>query len=462
MKALLVDLIGSIRENRIFLLILLLTFASYGLLVVLYANKRQKIALILEKAFLIFFLCCLTGCRLTPFLHWHPTYLIQPPLNFILAYFQLVIYAFMLVTLFTRVKFFANRKLLKLLQLSIISNPFFWGLLVMAMMSISWSSSPLITLKAVMVLACINILAIYLVGQYEGQELFDIPMWSMAVMGLMSFVIRRKSNVGGSHGGGLAGVLPSKNQLGILMAVATVLWYLRANHQSKQRWLSWGIAAISFMLIPQTKSSGALVLLMTLFALVVSTNFLKKLKFQYAVIGITSLLFITMLISILIVTNLEQIVGALGRDLTLTGRTEIWADYWAAAQQRLWLGYAPYGFWQHWLGVNNPAEKWNTRWWMPPHAHNGFLDVTLDLGLIGLGILLLSFLVTLIQAIQYLFNGKGGESSIPLILLMYAFQVNLSETQFLRPYLLWFLYVLVTVKLSVTFVSSNKSKNHLS
>ncbi|NES25099.1 MAG: O-antigen ligase family protein [Symploca sp. SIO3E6] len=240
------------------------------------------------------------------------------------------------------------------------------------------------------------------------------------------------------------------------MAIASVLWYLRANHQSKQRWLSWGIAAISVILIPQTKSSGALFLFITLFALVVSTNFLKKLKFQYAVVGITSLLFITMLISILIVTNLEQILGATGKDLTLTGRTQIWADYWAAAQQRLWLGYAPYGFWQDWLGVNNPAEKWNTRWWMPPHTHNGFLDVTLDLGLIGLAILLLSFLVNLIQAIRYLFKGKGGESTIPLILLVYAFQVNLSETQFLRPYLLWFLYVLVTVKLSVTFVAESQ------
>ncbi|NES20240.1 MAG: hypothetical protein F6K41_15235, partial [Symploca sp. SIO3E6] len=242
MKSLLVDLIGSIRGNRIFLLILLLTFASYGLLIVLYANKIKKFALILEKAFLIFFLCCLAGFRLTPFLHWHPNYLIRPPLNFILSYFQLVIYAFMIVTLLTRIQFFAKTKLLKVLQLSIIGNPFFWGLLVMAMMSISWSSSPLITLKAVMVLACINILAIYLVGQYEGQELFDIPMWSMAIMGLMSFVIRRRSNVGvTAEGGGLAGVLPSKNQLGILMAVASVLWYLRANHQSKQRWLSWGI-----------------------------------------------------------------------------------------------------------------------------------------------------------------------------------------------------------------------------
>ncbi|NER98415.1 MAG: O-antigen ligase family protein [Symploca sp. SIO1B1] len=458
MKALLVDLIGSIRGNRIFLLILLCTFASYGLLVILYANKKQKIALILEKGFIVFCLCCLAGLRVTPFLHWHPYFLIRPPLNSILANFQLVIYGFMIIVLFSRIKIFINQKLINVLRLSIVGNPFFWALLIMLILSISWSSSPLITLKAVIVLAFINILATYLVGQYEDQELFNIPMWSMAIIALMSHVVRRRTNITASNNyvGGLSGVLPSKNQLGTLMAVATVLWLLRSKNSSKQRWLSWVIAAISLILILQANSTGGLFLFITLFTLAVSTNFLKKLRFQYAVIVIICLLLITILSNIVIVANVERILGAAGKDLTLSSRTEIWSDILPAIQQRLWWGHGSYAFWQNWREAANPAAKWMTVNWMPPHAHNGFLDVTVDLGLIGLVIFLLSFLVTLIQAVWYLLKVRGYESVIPLLIIAYAFQVNLSESQFLRPYILWFWYVLVTVKLSVTFVASRK------
>ncbi len=458
MKSLLVDLIGTIRENRIFLLFMLLTFASYGLLVVIYANKNQKIALILEKGFLIFVLCCLAGLRITPFFHWHPYFFIRPPYNSILTNFQLIIYGFIIVVLFLRIKIFINQKLINILRLSVIGNPFFWVLIIMSLMSVGWSSSPFITLKAVIILGCINIVATYLVGQYEDQELFHIPMWSMGIIALMSNIVRRRTNLTASNNfvGGLAGVLPSKNQLGTLMAITTVLWLLRANNSSKQRWLSWGMAAISFVLILQANSTGGLFLFITLFTLAVSTNFLKKLRFQYAVIVTMSLLLITILINILIVANVERILGAAGKDTTLSSRTEIWSDIWPAIQQRLWLGHGSYAFWQDWQEVANPAVKWITGVWIPPHAHNGFFDVTVDLGLIGLVIFLLSFLVTLIQSIWYLLKIRGYEAAIPLIILAYAFQVNLSESQFLRPYLLWFWYVLVTVKLSVTFVAGHK------
>ncbi|NER98731.1 MAG: O-antigen ligase family protein [Symploca sp. SIO1B1] len=456
MKALLVDLIGSIRGNRIFLLILLCTFASYGLLVILYANKNKKIALVLEKVIFIFLLCCLAGLKVTPFLHWHPYFLIRPPLNSILANFQLVIYSFMFIVLFSRIKIFINQKMINVMRLSIIGNPFFWGLSIMLITSALWSLSPLITLKAVIILLCINLLATYLVGQYKDQELFDIPMWSMAIIALMSHVVRRRTNLGAASAGGLAGVLSSKNQLGTLMAITTVLWWLRGNNSSKQRWLSWSIAAISFTLIPQANSTGGLFLFITLLTLGVFTNFLKKLRFQYAVIVTMSLLLITILINIVIVANVEQILGAAGKDLTFTGRTEVWSDIWPTIQQHLWLGHGSYAFWQNWREAANPAAKWITGKWMPPHAHNGFLDVTVDLGLIGLVIFLLSFLVTLIQAVWYLLKRKDYEAIIPLIVIAYAFQVNLSESQFLRPYLLWFWYVLVTVKLSVTFVASRR------
>ena len=38
------------------------------------------------------------------------------------------------------------------------------------------------------------------------------------------------------------------------------------------------------------------------------------------------------------------------------------------------------------------ADIWKLEPWRPTHAHNGFIDVWLDLGAIGLGVLLLSII----------------------------------------------------------------------
>jgi|GEM_PF-342478 len=449
------DLIKELLSNRILLLVVLLICVSYGLLVMVSASKNQKFALFLEKIFLIFVVFCLSDIKVSPFFHWHPIQLIRPAFSPIMSKLQLVICAGMIFILIARVKSFVKTKLIKVLQLAIVGNPFFWLVLLMGFVSVLWSNTPFITFKAVLALAAINILAIYMVGQYEGQELFDIPMWSMAMIALMSFIIPKQDKAG--HG--LAGVLFSKNNLGTTMAIATALWYLRATYKPQHRWLSWSITAIVFILIPQAKSTGAWFLLITLFSFIILINFLKKLKFQYAVIGFVSFFLISFAMSILIAVNGEAILAAFGKDLTFTGRTDVWSDYSRAVKERLWLGYGPYAFWQQWLGLNNPAAKWDRGGWIPPHAHNGFFDMAIDLGLIGLLIFSISLLVGIVQATLYLLKGRGYEVILPIILLIFSFQLNISETRFFRPYLPWFLHVLATVQLSVAWAANRNLQN---
>jgi O-antigen ligase len=66
--------------------------------------------------------------------------------------------------------------------------------------------------------------------------------------------------------------------------------------------------------------------------------------------------------------------AAMGREDNLTGRTEIWATLIPYAMQRPIWGYGYGGFW-------TPEIKAITS----THAHNGYLDIIIDLGVIGLG-----------------------------------------------------------------------------
>jgi exopolysaccharide production protein ExoQ len=80
----------------------------------------------------------------------------------------------------------------------------------------------------------------------------------------------------------------------------------------------------------------------------------------------------------------DLVLATLGRNRTLTGRTDVWA---AVLQMNpnsvLGAGYETF-----WLGDRLEA-LWTLFWWHPNQAHNGYIEVYLNLGLFGL--LLLGF-----------------------------------------------------------------------
>src|SRR5207302_5013109 len=80
----------------------------------------------------------------------------------------------------------------------------------------------------------------------------------------------------------------------------------------------------------------------------------------------------------------ELAVAALGRDVTLTGRTGLWPLAVDAIAERWWFGHGYGAFWLGWDGES--ASIWRGLSWRPAHAHNGILDLGLELGVAGIGL----------------------------------------------------------------------------
>jgi exopolysaccharide production protein ExoQ len=72
----------------------------------------------------------------------------------------------------------------------------------------------------------------------------------------------------------------------------------------------------------------------------------------------------------------------MGRDSTLTGRTELWKELIGMNANPM-LGT---GFESFWLG-ERLQKLWELHWWHPNEAHNGYLEVYLNLGFIGVAML---------------------------------------------------------------------------
>jgi exopolysaccharide production protein ExoQ len=100
----------------------------------------------------------------------------------------------------------------------------------------------------------------------------------------------------------------------------------------------------------------------------------KRWVVHVAVVAVMAIAYVALFLGV----GLEYI----GKDPTLTNRTELWDDIERIDIDPL-LGA---GFESFWLGKR--LEKlWSIYWWRPNEAHNGYLEVFLNLGWIGVAIL---------------------------------------------------------------------------
>lgn len=139
----------------------------------------------------------------------------------------------------------------------------------------------------------------------------------------------------------------------------------------------------------------------------------------------------------------SKIVTMLGRDPTLTDRTEVWADA-IALQSRSLTGM---GFESFWLGsrLDWMSAKW---WWQPSQAHNGYIEMYLNLGVIGL----ILFLAMIVSTFRKAAAGLTKESEFEFSRLRLAFLIailahNYTEATFKGVHLLWTIFYLIAIEI---------------
>jgi hypothetical protein len=133
------------------------------------------------------------------------------------------------------------------------------------------------------------------------------------------------------------------------------------------------------------------------------------------------------------------LVQAMGRDSTLTTRTQLWEDIMRMPVNPL-VGT---GFESFWLG-DRAKSLWAKHWWHPNQAHNGYLEVFLNLG--WLGVTLLGFLIgwgygNVIRALRR--DPELGK--LRLALLMAALLYNLTEAAFKVMHPVWIIFILAVM-----------------
>jgi exopolysaccharide production protein ExoQ len=118
------------------------------------------------------------------------------------------------------------------------------------------------------------------------------------------------------------------------------------------------------------------------------------------------------------------LVTAIGRDPTLTGRTELWNEIIQMAGNPM-FGTGFESFWQG----SRLARLWSIHWWHPNQAHNGYLEVFLNLGWTGLALLALLIVKGYRNAVSMLSRGVE-EGSLRLAYVVVGIIYSLTEAGF--------------------------------
>jgi O-antigen ligase len=106
--------------------------------------------------------------------------------------------------------------------------------------------------------------------------------------------------------------------------------------------------------------------------------------------------------------------------------------------QRPLLGYGFGAFWDA-LGPGEAVRA--AVGWVTPHAHNGFLDLWLDMGLVGLLTFVTRYMVGVRRAWAMMRSSADAEGFWPLAYLLVFLLINITETAVYQNLFVWAIFV---------------------
>ncbi|MCQ5363554.1 O-antigen ligase [Anoxybacillus gonensis] len=333
---------------------------------------------------------------------------------------------------------------LEKLSIYIKNNKILFVFLGLLSISIVWSVDILFSLQKVLGFIGVTLLGLAFSCRLSYKDLLKIIFFSYLIITTLSILFIVYLPDLGVHNdfyylGDYRGVYTHKNTLGINMVFSTfiTIHYLISINNKKLRLLALLNILLSIYLLLNSNSKTALVMVISIVLILILILLIRNFKDKYIVVSFT--MFILIAITMFLVfafKNYDNIIGILNRDPSMTGRTEIWKYGIEKLSERPLLGYGYYGFWQ--IPKYALSNHYN--------GHNGFLDIAIYSGIIGLTLFLLVLFTTFLRTYTIIFSKKGKIGlfffTVFLLLLMY----NIVETNYiLTNDIKWALFIYIVI-----------------
>jgi len=326
-----------------------------------------------------------------------------------------------------------------------------FGLLAFSALSLVWSEDRLLTVLRLCALCGTTLGGLYLGERLtvlgQARLVASILKWA-AILSLVVCIFMPEIGImSGDLQGDWQGIFGHKNQLGLNMALGFGLSMLLSFTTRERRIGHIAGAGLCLVLVFLSRSATGLVCAFVLaLALLASWPVLNV----WPRFGIKKRLFTLIALGGVIASTANQystLLDLLGRDEGLTGRTQMWSLVTVMISEKPVLGY---GYGAFWRGYEGPSGLiWDAMRTEIFYSHNGFLDVCLDIGLVGTGLFIIGYVIGFRRALTKAALLRHSTQMWPILFLVFLFISNITEGSILRANVLpWILYTALYYRLA--------------
>ncbi|MBP2314930.1 O-antigen ligase family protein [Azospirillum soli] len=328
------------------------------------------------------------------------------------------------------------------------ASPALSMIVVLTFLSAIWSLYPDATLRRSVAFLFTTLFGLYLALRYTFPEIIRMIATALSILLVMSYVVVfAVPSIGldaHMHVGAWKGIFWQKNVTGRMMVwlVLCLLWldWMREG----KRWLVRSLLLGALLLIVMSRSGTGLVTSILVASVLFVTSFVRGDIRRFAP-GMAFIGAVAVIAAIGGATFWHDILYMLGRDPTLTGRTVLWEHTLHSIQDRFLLGY---GYGAYWFGAYGPGSMFIHGWGIDS-AHNGWIEVWLDLGLPG--VILIAMILGRILIQGFFANRYAANRGEPawIFTLGCAFLlISISESVFMERHSLnWIVLVIAVTRL---------------
>jgi exopolysaccharide production protein ExoQ len=331
---------------------------------------------------------------------------------------------------------------------ALVSTP--WLLLLLGMVALSslWSLDPSVTQRRLIALSFTTLGGVALAIRWQWRTLIELFAIAFGIMALASLflgaVLPDMGRMQEIFPGAWRGLWLEKNALGENMGLATLFCLVAGILIPRRRLIWFAVACIAAGLVfLSTSKTSLLVLVISLCSLIFVA--LVKRGPVMAVLATWLSLFVVASAAIFITVFTDTFLDFLGKDATLTGRTEIWGGILRQMQDHVWTGV---GYGVAWDDESlYGAKAWiaHEAKFTAAHAHNGWLELYLGLGLPGVILFGLWFVEMWGRALWSAYARIAGWILVPMM-TAYTLTMMSESITMVWHNLRWVLFVALALK----------------
>lgn len=317
-----------------------------------------------------------------------------------------------------------------------------------ALVSTLWSADPGQSGKDGLLLVMTTAYGAYLVLRFRLGDLLDLLARVFAVSGIINLAFILAFPQYGIESDGVLwdGVFFQKNALGFNSLLAIPILVVVGRAGPRWRHLYYLCLPVHFTLLIGSQSKTMLV---ASIASVLLLFMYRAFRWRRTLRGaaLIAMLAISAVTVAVATANIEALADWLDKDVTLTGRIPLWQELIPIALENPILGH---GFKATFGGYFSPVhEIWVSQGWEPTHAHNAVLQAWLDLGVVGVALMLFGILRAMIRALTMIAITEKATTLWPLVYISSTISISITESGIVNSQNGWLLYVVAALTIGL-------------